>query len=84
MAAARSAACVPAPCRRRLCVGLGEACAIAQREMGAEAERLTMLRDRFYNKIRAELPEVFLNGDPRPAHSSNLNISFAYVEGEGL
>ena len=67
-----------------LCVGLGEACAIAQREMGAEAERLTMLRDRFYNKIRAELPEVFLNGDLEQRIPGNLNISFAYVEGEGL
>src|ERR671910_2295149 len=36
-----------------LCVGLGEACAIAEREMGAEAERLKGLRDRFYDKIRA-------------------------------
>jgi cysteine desulfurase len=67
-----------------LCVGLGEACAIAQREMGAEAERLTMLRDRFYDKIRAELPEVFLNGDLDRRIPGNLNISFAYVEGEGL
>src|SRR6201988_2984207 len=40
-----------------LCVGLGEACAIAQREMGAEAERLTMLRDRLYNGITSRLSD---------------------------
>ena len=67
-----------------LCVGLGEACAIAQREMGAEAERLRGLRDRFYKKIREQLPEVYLNGDLDSRIPGNLNLSFAYVEGEGL
>jgi cysteine desulfurase len=67
-----------------LCVGLGEACAIAQREMGAEAERLKGLRDRFYKKIREQLPEVYLNGDLDSRIPGNLNLSFAYVEGEGL
>jgi cysteine desulfurase len=67
-----------------LCVGLGEACAIAEREMGAEAERLKMLRDRLYDGIKARLPEVFLNGDHDKRLPGNLNLSFAYVEGEGL
>lgn len=67
-----------------LCVGLGEACAIAEREMGAEAERLKMLRERLYNGIKARLPEVFLNGDHDKRLPGNLNLSFAYVEGEGL
>ncbi len=67
-----------------LCVGLGEACAIAQKEMGAETERLTYLRDRLYNGIKSRLPEVFLNGDLEKRIPGNLNISFAYVEGEGL
>ncbi len=67
-----------------LCVGLGEACAIAQREMGAEAERLKMLRDRFLAGINKRLPEVFLNGDLDKRLPGNLNLSFAYVEGEGL
>ena len=67
-----------------LCVGLGEACAIAQREMGAEAERLKGLRDRFYKKIKEQLPEVYLNGDLDSRIPGNLNLSFAYVEGEGL
>lgn len=67
-----------------LCVGLGEACAIAEKEMGAEAERLKHLSDRMYNKITEQLPEVFLNGDRAQRIPGNLNISFAYVEGEGL
>jgi len=67
-----------------LCVGLGEACAIAEREMGAEVERLKYLRDRMYNKIKEQLPEVYLNGDLEQRIPGNLNISFAYVEGEGL
>ena len=71
---------LPAP----LCVGLGEACAIAEKEMGAEAERLRMLRDRFYEAIMERLPEIYLNGDLEQRIPGNLNISFAYVEGEGL
>jgi cysteine desulfurase len=55
-----------------LCVGLGEACAIAQREMGAEAEKLRGLRDRFYKGITDRLTHVY------------LNISFSCVEGESL
>ncbi len=67
-----------------LCVGLGEACAIAGREMGAEAERLKMLRERLYNGLKARLPDIYLNGDHDKRLPGNLNISFAYVEGEGL
>ena len=67
-----------------LCVGLGEACRIAEAEMGAEAERLHMLRDRFYKGITEQLPEVYLNGDLDNRIPGNLNMSFAYVEGEGL
>jgi cysteine desulfurase len=67
-----------------LCVGLGEACAIAEVEMGAEAERLRMLRDRMYNRLIQRLPEVYLNGDLERRLPGNLNLSFAYVEGEGL
>ena len=67
-----------------LCVGLGEACAIAQKEMPTEAVRLRKLRDRFLSAIKARLPEVFLNGDLDSRIPGNLNISFAYVEGESL
>lgn len=67
-----------------LCVGLGEAAAIAQREMASEAARLTTLRDRFLKRINDALPEVYLNGDLEHRIPGNLNLSFAYVEGEGL
>ena len=67
-----------------LCVGLGEACAIAQQEMVSERKRLITLRDRFYNTIKSELEEVYLNGDFELRIPGNLNISFACVEGEGL
>lgn len=67
-----------------LCVGLGRACEIAKEEMGAEAERLKMLRDRFYQRVMGELSECYLNGDLEKRIPGNLNISFAFVEGEGL
>ena len=67
-----------------LCVGLGAAAAIAEKEMGAEAERLKGLRDRLYNRLKQRLSEIYLNGDLEHRIPGNLNISFAYVEGEGL
>jgi cysteine desulfurase len=67
-----------------LCVGLGEACAIAQAEMPEEAKRLEALRDRLHHGITERLPEVYLNGDQTHRLPGNLNLSFAYVEGEGL
>jgi cysteine desulfurase len=67
-----------------LCVGLGEAAAIAKREMAQETEKLTKLRDRFYDSVKQRLPEVYLNGDLKSRIPGNLNLSFAYVEGEGL
>lgn len=67
-----------------LCVGLGEACAIAEKEMGAENERLLGLRERLYQGITSQLEEVYLNGDLTHRIAGNLNLSFAHVEGEGL
>lgn len=67
-----------------LCVGLGKACEIAAAEMNAENKTLFALRDRFYQKITAELEEVYINGDFDQRIPGNLNISFAHVEGEGL
>lgn len=67
-----------------LCVGLGEACRIARDEMVAESARLQELSTLFYTHITAALPEVYLNGDPVRRVPGNLNLSFAYVEGEGL
>ncbi|MCW5965532.1 MAG: IscS subfamily cysteine desulfurase [Bryobacterales bacterium] len=65
-------------------VGLGEACALCKDEMAAEAERLSGLRDRLKDRIMAELDEVYINGSIEHRLPHNLNISFAYVEGESL
>lgn len=67
-----------------LVVGLGLACEIAGKEMGAEAERLHDFQHRLYQGLRQRIPEIFLNGDEQHRIPGNLNISFAYVEGEGL
>lgn len=67
-----------------LCVGLGEACTIAQNEMVEESARLKGLSDKLYNAIMERLPDVYLNGDRDQRVPGNLNLSFAYVEGEGL
>jgi cysteine desulfurase len=65
-------------------VGMGWAAELAQAEMEVEAKRLTALRERLHQKILARLPEVYLNGSVEHRLPGNLNISFAYVEGEGL
>ncbi len=67
-----------------LCVGLGEACAIAKVEMVTENERIKNLFDRLYKGLQENLDEIYINGDVTNRIPGNLNISFAYVEGEGL
>jgi cysteine desulfurase len=67
-----------------LCVGFGEACAIAEAEMETETARIKVLSDRLYKGITNRLANVFLNGDQALRIPGNLNLSFAYVEGEGL
>ncbi len=64
-------------------VGMGEAFRIAREEMSAENERVLALRQRFWNGIR-DMEQVFLNGDEEHRVAGNLNVSFAYVEGESL
>jgi cysteine desulfurase len=65
-------------------VGLGEACAICQREMPEETKRLMYLRDKLRTKLESELDEVYLNGSWEHRLPHSLNLSFAYVEGESL
>jgi cysteine desulfurase len=65
-------------------VGLGKACAICHEEMPQESVRLAGLRDRLKNKIMSGLDEVYINGSMEHRLPQNLNISFAYVEGESL
>lgn len=65
-------------------VGFGKACAIAQAEMATEGARLLALRERLRERIMGRLPEVFINGSMAHRLPGSLNLSFAFVEGEGL
>jgi cysteine desulfurase len=65
-------------------VGFGQACELAQNEMAQESERLHRLRDRLKDGIFAQLDEVYINGSMTHRLPHNLNVSFAYVEGESL
>jgi cysteine desulfurase len=65
-------------------VGLGKACELCQQEMATETERLRALRDRLKAGLEAKLDEVFINGSMEHRLPNNLNMSFAYVEGESL
>jgi cysteine desulfurase len=65
-------------------VGLGKACEICQAEMEEESRRLTGLRDRMIRSITTRIPDAYLNGHPTNRLPHNVNISYAYVEGESL
>ncbi|MES9898967.1 MAG: IscS subfamily cysteine desulfurase [Sedimenticola sp.] len=64
-------------------VGMGEAMRIAKEEMEQENERLLLLRNRLWDGLK-DMEEVYLNGDLEQRVSGNMNISFAFVEGESL
>lgn len=65
-------------------VGLGKAAELARQEMGAEGEKLIALRERLKTGLLAQLDDIRVNGDPVKRLPGNLNMSFAYVEGESL
>ena len=65
-------------------VGFGKACALASEGMAEEAVKLSALRDRLKDAIMGQLDEVYINGSVEHRLPGNLNISFAYVEGESL
>jgi cysteine desulfurase len=67
-----------------LCVGLGEAAEICMKEMDAEARRLKKLQERMLKGLNDKLTDIIVNGDLEHRIPGNLNISFAYVEGESL
>ncbi|WP_368192177.1 IscS subfamily cysteine desulfurase [Aeromonas sp. s8] len=64
-------------------VGMGEAFRIAKEEMVSEGERILALRQRLWNGIK-DIEAVYINGDLEQRVPGNLNVSFAYVEGESL
>jgi len=65
-------------------VGLGKAAELARLEMPEESVRLRGLRDRLKKNLESRLDEVFINGSLEHRLPNNLNMSFAYVEGESL
>jgi cysteine desulfurase len=67
-----------------LCVGLGEACKIAKLEIDKDYIHVKNLADKMLQKFQANLEQIFVNGDLQMRYPGNLNISFGYVEGEGL
>ncbi|MGL5282345.1 MAG: aminotransferase class V-fold PLP-dependent enzyme, partial [Plesiomonas shigelloides] len=64
-------------------VGMGEAYRIAKEEMAEEMARIRTLRDRLWNGLK-DMEAVYVNGDLEQRMAGNLNVSFAFVEGESL
>jgi len=67
-----------------LIVGFGKAAELAREEMASEAVRLETLRERLLRGIQSRLTETYVNGSLEHRLPGNLNISFAFVEGESL
>jgi len=67
-----------------LIVGFGRAAEICGEVMREEGARLAKLRDRLQDTILSNMDEAYLNGHPERRLPHNLNISFAYVEGESV
>jgi cysteine desulfurase len=67
-----------------LIIGFGKACELCEQEMPVESKRIAVMRDRLQAQIMKSLDECYLNGHPTERLPHNLNISFAYVEGEAL
>ncbi len=65
-------------------VGLGAAAALCQAEMATDTARISAMRDRLSTALHANLDEIYINGSVDHRLPNNLNISFAYVEGESL
>jgi cysteine desulfurase len=65
-------------------VGFGLACELCRQEMPTEAERLRDLRERLRQGIMDRLNDTFVNGHPTERLPGNINLSFAYVDGDAL
>src|SRR5213593_3962338 len=65
-------------------VGFGVACELCREGMADEAQRLLALRERLREGLFSQLDDIYLNGHPVRRLPGNLNVSFAYVEGESL
>jgi len=64
--------------------GLGKAAEIGRAELESDAARILALRERLRNRLHVELDAIYLNGSLEHRLPGNLNLSFAYVEGESM
>ncbi len=67
-----------------LAVGLGKAAQLAANEMDKDYQHVKKLFDGFLSKVTSEAKEIYLNGDKNQRYPGNLNLSFAYIEGESM
>lgn len=65
-------------------VGMGAAAELAVQSMESDSRRIRQLRDRLWRGIQERVEEVYVNGDMEHRVPHNLNVSFAFVEGESL
>jgi len=65
-------------------VGFGKAAELSAAEMGVESRRLLALRERLRSGIQSQVTDTYVNGSMEHRLPGNLNISFAYVEGEAM
>ena len=68
----------------QLVVGLGKAAEIAGKEMEMDYKHVDSLNKRLLKKLQMNLSDIYVNGDLTRRYPGNLNLSFAYVEGESL
>lgn len=71
---------LPAP----LCVGMGMACKVAKHEMQRDYEHVSHLHKKLVDGLSSKLEHIQINGDTDQRYPGNLNVSFAFVEGESL
>ena len=65
-------------------VGLGKAAEIAQAEMEKDRSHITRLHSLFMDELFKNIPDIYLNGDKEQRIHGNINLSFAYIEGESM
>ncbi|MBI1978354.1 MAG: IscS subfamily cysteine desulfurase [Candidatus Omnitrophica bacterium] len=65
-------------------VGFGKACEIAAKEMNAESKKIFALREKLRSALLERLGDIYVNGSLEQRIPGNLNVSFAFVEGESL
>ncbi|MBL6621697.1 MAG: IscS subfamily cysteine desulfurase [Rickettsiales bacterium] len=67
-----------------LAVGFGEAARLAKIEMSENQKHIEKLTAKLYDSLTKQVPDIYLNGDKQHRIYGNLNLSFAYIEGESM